>query len=77
MLKLLRRTNYEVFEKACKELGVEYTIPPLHAQKVHRRILAKKALCIRVRISTVGCLVGLPGPRCRVEGRSCLFLTMA
>ncbi|XP_038191069.1 28S ribosomal protein S15, mitochondrial [Arvicola amphibius] len=48
MLKLLRRTNYEVFEKACKELGVEYTIPPLHAQKVHRRILAKKALCIRV-----------------------------
>lgn len=55
MLKLLRQTNYEVFEKACKELGVEYTIPPLHAQKVHRRILAKKALCIRVRISTVGC----------------------
>ncbi|KAH0503250.1 28S ribosomal protein S15, mitochondrial [Microtus ochrogaster] len=48
MLKLLRQTNYEVFEKACKELGVEYTIPPLHAQKVHRRILAKKALCIRV-----------------------------
>lgn len=55
MLKLLRQTNYEVFEKACKELGVEYTIPPLRAQKVHHRILAKKALCIRVRISTVGC----------------------
>ncbi|XP_059110935.1 small ribosomal subunit protein uS15m [Peromyscus eremicus] len=48
MLKLLRQTNYDVFEKACRELGVEYTLPPLHFQKVHRRILAKKALCTRV-----------------------------
>ncbi|KAL6038933.1 hypothetical protein STEG23_010022 [Scotinomys teguina] len=48
MLKLLRQTNYEVFEKACRELGVEYTLPPLHFQKVHRRFLAKKALCTRV-----------------------------
>ncbi|CAO2593998.1 28S ribosomal protein S15, mitochondrial [Lemmus lemmus] len=48
MLKLRPQTNYEVFEKACKELGVESTIPPLHAQRVHHRILAKKALCIRV-----------------------------
>ncbi|CAH6790859.1 28S ribosomal protein S15, mitochondrial [Phodopus roborovskii] len=48
MLKFLRQTNYDVFEKTCKELGVEYTLPPLHFQKVHRRFLAKKALCIRV-----------------------------
>lgn len=47
-LRLLRQTNYDVFEKTCKELGVEYTLPPLHFQKVHRRFLAKKALCIRV-----------------------------
>ncbi|KAL1777022.1 28S ribosomal protein S15, mitochondrial [Sigmodon hispidus] len=48
MLRLLRQTNYDVFERACRELGVEYTSPPLHFQKVHRRILAKKALCIQV-----------------------------
>ncbi|XP_051027842.1 28S ribosomal protein S15, mitochondrial [Acomys russatus] len=48
MLRLLRQTNYDVFEKTCKELGVEFTLPPLHFQKVHRRFLAKKALCIRV-----------------------------
>lgn len=47
-LRLLRQTNYDVFEKTCKELGVEYTLPPLHFQRVHRRFLAKKALCIRV-----------------------------
>ncbi|XP_036031047.1 28S ribosomal protein S15, mitochondrial-like [Onychomys torridus] len=45
MLKLLQQTNYE---KACRELEVEYTLPPLHFQKVHRSILAKKALCTRV-----------------------------
>ncbi|ERE85659.1 28S ribosomal protein S15, mitochondrial isoform X1 [Cricetulus griseus] len=48
MLKLLRQTNYDVFERTCKELGVEYVLPPLHFHKVHRRFLAKKALCIRV-----------------------------
>lgn len=48
LLKILRQTNYDVFEKTCKELGVEYTLPPLHFQKIHRRFLAKKALCIRV-----------------------------
>ncbi|XP_034359858.1 small ribosomal subunit protein uS15m [Arvicanthis niloticus] len=48
LLKMLRQTNYDVFEKTCKELGVEYTVPPLHFQKVHRRFLAKKALCIQV-----------------------------
>lgn len=48
MLRILRQTNYDVFEKTCKELGVEFTLPPLHCQKVHRRFLAKKALCIRV-----------------------------
>uniref|UniRef100_A0A8I6A3V9 Small ribosomal subunit protein uS15m n=1 Tax=Rattus norvegicus TaxID=10116 RepID=A0A8I6A3V9_RAT len=47
-LRLLRQTNYDVFEKTCKELGVEYALPPLHFQRVHRRFLAKKALCIQV-----------------------------
>ncbi|XP_029805515.1 28S ribosomal protein S15, mitochondrial isoform X1 [Suricata suricatta] len=48
MLKDLRKTNYSVFEKVCKELGLEYTIPPLYRRKAHRRLAAKKALCIRV-----------------------------
>ncbi|OBS81662.1 hypothetical protein A6R68_20123 [Neotoma lepida] len=43
-----RKTNYDVFEKACRVLGVEYTLPPVHFQKVHRRHLAKKALCTQV-----------------------------
>lgn len=48
MLKNLRKTNYTVFEKICRELQIEYTLPPLYCRKGHRRFLAKKALCIRV-----------------------------
>uniref|UniRef100_A0A7N5KH11 Small ribosomal subunit protein uS15m n=1 Tax=Ailuropoda melanoleuca TaxID=9646 RepID=A0A7N5KH11_AILME len=48
MLKNLRKTNYSVFEKTCKELGIEYTSPPLYNRKGHQRWAAKKALCIRV-----------------------------
>lgn len=48
MLKNLRKTNYTVFEKTCKELGIEYTFPPLYYRKAHRRFVTKKALCIRV-----------------------------
>ncbi|XP_037355712.1 28S ribosomal protein S15, mitochondrial [Talpa occidentalis] len=48
MLKNLRNTNYAVFEKTCKELGIEYTFPPLYNRKAHRRSAAKKALCLQV-----------------------------
>ncbi|XP_012659561.1 28S ribosomal protein S15, mitochondrial [Otolemur garnettii] len=48
MLKNLRKTNYDVFEKTCRELGIEYTFPPLYYRRAHRRYLTKKALCIRV-----------------------------
>ncbi|KAF0885164.1 small ribosomal subunit protein uS15m [Crocuta crocuta] len=48
MLKNLRKTNFGVFEKVCKELGLEYTIPPLYHRKAHNRLATKKALCIRV-----------------------------
>ncbi|XP_010975818.2 small ribosomal subunit protein uS15m isoform X1 [Camelus dromedarius] len=48
MLKNLRNTNYAVFEKTCRELGLEYTPPPLHHRRAHRRLATKKALCIRV-----------------------------
>ncbi|XP_045332713.1 28S ribosomal protein S15, mitochondrial [Leopardus geoffroyi] len=48
MLKNLRKTNYSVFEKICKELGIEYTFPPPYHRKAHHRWATKKALCIRV-----------------------------
>ncbi|XP_012577489.1 PREDICTED: 28S ribosomal protein S15, mitochondrial [Condylura cristata] len=48
MLKNLRKTNYDVFEKTCKELGIEYTFPPPYNRKAHRRLVAKKALCLQV-----------------------------
>uniref|UniRef100_A0A8C3W9W4 Small ribosomal subunit protein uS15m n=1 Tax=Catagonus wagneri TaxID=51154 RepID=A0A8C3W9W4_9CETA len=48
MLKNLRKTNYAVFEKICKELGIEYTFPPPYSRKAHRRWVTKKALCIQV-----------------------------
>ncbi|XP_020951619.1 28S ribosomal protein S15, mitochondrial isoform X5 [Sus scrofa] len=48
MLKNLRETNYAVFEKICKELGIEYTFPPPYHRKAHRRWVTKKALCTQV-----------------------------
>ncbi|XP_003812644.1 small ribosomal subunit protein uS15m [Pan paniscus] len=48
MLKNLRNTNYDVFEKICLGLGIEYTFPPLYYRRAHRRFVTKKALCIRV-----------------------------
>ncbi|XP_008050537.1 28S ribosomal protein S15, mitochondrial-like [Carlito syrichta] len=48
MLKNLRKTNYDVFEKTCRELRIEYTFPPLYYRRAHRRFVTKKALCIRV-----------------------------
>ncbi|XP_070260840.1 small ribosomal subunit protein uS15m [Myotis yumanensis] len=48
MLKNLRKTNYSVFEKTCKDLGIEYIFPPMYHRKAHRRWVTKKALCIRV-----------------------------
>ncbi|KAG8506882.1 28S ribosomal protein S15, mitochondrial [Galemys pyrenaicus] len=48
MLKNLRETNYDVFEKTCKELGIEYTFTPLYNRKAHRRLVAKRALCFQV-----------------------------
>ncbi|XP_072466123.1 small ribosomal subunit protein uS15m [Notamacropus eugenii] len=48
LLKKLRQTNFEVFEKICKELSIEYTFPPLYYRPAHRRWMAKKAFCIKV-----------------------------
>ncbi|KAM4872864.1 LOW QUALITY PROTEIN: small ribosomal subunit protein uS15m [Thomomys bottae] len=48
LLKNLRMVNYDVFEKICKELKIEYTITPLYCRRPHHRLLNKRALCLRV-----------------------------
>ncbi|XP_051843669.1 28S ribosomal protein S15, mitochondrial [Antechinus flavipes] len=48
LLKKLRQTNFEMFEKTCKVLGIEYTFPPFYYRPAHRRWMTKKALCIKV-----------------------------
>ncbi|XP_020839304.1 small ribosomal subunit protein uS15m isoform X2 [Phascolarctos cinereus] len=48
LLKKLRQTNFEMFEKICKELDIEYTFPPQYRRPAHRRFVAKKAFCIKV-----------------------------
>ncbi|KAI4897444.1 hypothetical protein NFI96_022314 [Prochilodus magdalenae] len=50
-LKVLRRTHYEAFEKVCQELGISYTFPPEYYRRATRRWLAKKALCIKGKLS--------------------------
>lgn len=48
LLKHLRVTRYDTFERVCQELGITYTFPPEYYRRVTRRWLTKKALCIKV-----------------------------
>lgn len=48
LLKYLRRSRYDAFEKVCAELGITYTFPPEYYRRATKRWLAKKALCIKV-----------------------------
>uniref|UniRef100_A0A8D0CCN8 Small ribosomal subunit protein uS15m n=1 Tax=Salvator merianae TaxID=96440 RepID=A0A8D0CCN8_SALMN len=48
LLNNLRRTRYDAFEKVCKQLDIEYVIPPLYRRRATRRWLTKKAFCIKV-----------------------------
>ncbi|XP_046704109.1 28S ribosomal protein S15, mitochondrial [Silurus meridionalis] len=48
LLKYLRSSRYDAFEKVCTELGITYTFPPEYYRRATRRWLAKKALCIKV-----------------------------
>lgn len=52
ILKVLRRTHYEAYEKVCRELDITYTFPPEYYRRATRRWLAKKALCIKVAHQT-------------------------
>ncbi|TSK34915.1 Granulocyte colony-stimulating factor receptor [Bagarius yarrelli] len=48
LLKYLRRSRYDAFEKVCAELGIIYTFPPEYYRRATKRWLVKKALCIKV-----------------------------
>ncbi|XP_077193402.1 small ribosomal subunit protein uS15m [Paroedura picta] len=48
LLKTLRNKQYDVFENTCKQLGIEYTLPPLYNRRATQRWLVKKAFCKRV-----------------------------
>ncbi|XP_053101725.1 28S ribosomal protein S15, mitochondrial isoform X2 [Hemicordylus capensis] len=48
LLKRLRNSRYDAFERTCQQLGLEYVPPPLHSRRITHRWVAKKALCIKV-----------------------------
>ncbi|XP_074832350.1 small ribosomal subunit protein uS15m [Carettochelys insculpta] len=48
LLKYLRRTQYDIFERTCQQLGIQYTFPPPYCRRMTRRWVAKKAFCLKV-----------------------------
>uniref|UniRef100_A0ABM5ET57 Small ribosomal subunit protein uS15m n=1 Tax=Pogona vitticeps TaxID=103695 RepID=A0ABM5ET57_9SAUR len=44
LLGYLRRSRYDVFEKTCKELDIEYVLPVQYRQRRSRRYLIKREL---------------------------------
>lgn len=48
LLTYLRRVRYDTFENTCKQLNIQYTLPPLHIRRITKRWLVKKAFCRKV-----------------------------
>ncbi|NXW63658.1 RT15 protein, partial [Eurystomus gularis] len=48
LLSYLRRVRYDAFENTCKQLNIQYTLPPLYNRRVTKRWLVKKAFCRKV-----------------------------
>ncbi|NXJ13689.1 RT15 protein, partial [Odontophorus gujanensis] len=48
LLAYLRRVRYDVFENTCKQLNIQYTLPPAYSRRVTKRWVVKKAFCIKV-----------------------------
>ncbi|XP_054855445.1 28S ribosomal protein S15, mitochondrial [Eublepharis macularius] len=48
LLKYLRNREYDVFENTCKQLDIQYTLPPQYRRRATRRWVVKKAFCIKV-----------------------------
>ncbi|NXQ86861.1 RT15 protein, partial [Nyctibius grandis] len=48
LLAYLRRVRYDTFENTCKQLNIQYTLPPPYSRRVTKRWLVKKAFCLKV-----------------------------
>ncbi|NXK35944.1 RT15 protein, partial [Piprites chloris] len=48
LLGYLRRVRYDTFENTCKQLGIQYSLPPPYTRRITKRWLVKKAFCIKV-----------------------------
>ncbi|NWW90076.1 RT15 protein, partial [Rhynochetos jubatus] len=48
LLAYLRRVRYDVFENTCKQLNIQYTLPPAYSRRVTKRWVVKKAFCLKV-----------------------------
>ncbi|XP_071623667.1 small ribosomal subunit protein uS15m [Heliangelus exortis] len=48
LLSYLRRVRYDTFENTCKQLDIQYTLPPPYTRRVTKRWMVKKAFCLKV-----------------------------
>ncbi|XP_010172046.2 28S ribosomal protein S15, mitochondrial [Antrostomus carolinensis] len=48
LLAYLRRVRYGTFENTCKQLNIQYTLPPPYSRRITKRLLVKKAFCLKV-----------------------------
>lgn len=48
LLAYLRRVRYDTFENTCKQLNIQYTLPPAYSRRVTKRWVVKKAFCLKV-----------------------------
>ncbi|XP_053942608.1 28S ribosomal protein S15, mitochondrial [Cuculus canorus] len=48
LLAYLRRVRYDTFENTCKQLNIQYTLPPPYSRRITKRWRVKKALCLKV-----------------------------
>ncbi|NXK45078.1 RT15 protein, partial [Chauna torquata] len=48
LLAYLRRVRYDAFENTCKQLNIQYALPPAYSRRVTKRWIVKKAFCIKV-----------------------------
>ncbi|KAM9255849.1 small ribosomal subunit protein uS15m isoform 1-T1 [Cariama cristata] len=48
LLAYLRRVRYDTFENTCKQLNIQYTLPPPYRRRMTKRWVVKKAFCLKV-----------------------------
>ncbi|NXY51309.1 RT15 protein, partial [Ceuthmochares aereus] len=48
LLSYLRRVRFDTFENTCKQLNIQYTLPPAYSRRITKRWRVKKAFCLKV-----------------------------